>query len=252
MGTCCSLEMSNVLSNAKKDMVKRPAVTAADSAYTADTNREQYAKYAAFRLVRAYVLNAEKMMKLSMNVDKGIVDLIAAYFWIPLFRFNECHKSLTLSDDDFRICGTTGCSAYCAFTIKLENDGHSVYYWGLQNEDYVDCYRSVGVITDDQRSGWKDRTYSNWIRPRPDPLDYRDANYNDFHFDGFKQKWNKETIIVKLDYGQRTVSFYRKQKRIKTGKIDSKKSYYFALLLCSQKTNKMRIVDVNSDELKES
>merc|ERR1712098_582140 len=110
----------------------------------------------------------------------------------------------------------------------------------------IDCYRSVGVITEKDREGFEDRSYAHWMKESSTGYDD-----NGLYFSGFIQKWALgETIVVELDYGKKTMSIHRIPKDSPktlygTVEIESSESYYFGLLLCTSPQNQVTIVELD-------
>ena len=153
--------------------------------------------------------------------------------------FEEVNPKLKLSADKRQISGTKGCAAYSAFTKKMVNDGKSVYKWAVRMDNVIDCYRSIGVITEKDRVGWRDHNYAHWMKS---------GSSNDngsSYYNGFVRKWKiGEIVVVELNYAQRTVTFYWDEGlELKTEKIEDE-SYYFGLLLCGSPSMKASVVDV--------
>lgn len=208
-----------------------------------------HSKESAYAFTALYVKNAERRHSLGMPVDKGLIDLIARFFFVRDITFDECHEKLTLSEDKKHITGKSSCSAYCAFTKLMNNDGKSVYRWGLRMDKLIDCYRSVGIVTEEDRKGWQSKSFAHWMKPGSNGYDDDLGLY----FSGFVKKWAVgEVITVELDYGKSTVTLHRIPKDspktlFRTCKIESDKSYYFGLLLCTSPSNAVSVVDLDDD-----
>lgn len=203
-------------------------------------------------IVNGYMRNAAKLHKLWLNIDLGINAMILQYYLIKLLKFDCCHNSLEISEDETEIAGINDCSAYAAFTTLLPNDRQSIYFWTVELIDYVDCYRSIGILS--HRGDWKNKHYANWFSDAENRFVAYSWNDNykgdlpNLHFNGYRRAWTKnQQITLKLDYGRSVLSFFRDKQYIGTAMIDPCKSYFFALLLCADPVNKVKIVELDTN-----
>ncbi len=180
------------------------------------------------------------------QTDGTVAELI--FDFVGSSKFAECHSKLKLDRGDLGIPGMGSCSAYFAFTECMVNDGESIYHWRLRLEHYLNCYRSIGVVTDFEGRGWADRCYDHWL---DGGISEAADDGNTLYFNGFRQNWSiGETIAVTLDYRSGHVIFSRinvngEEKHFKTRSIQPAQSYYFGLLMCGSSHNSISVMRFN-------
>ena len=104
------------------------------------------------------------------------------------------------------------------------------FEWATSSDDYSPCYRSIGITT------IRNDAIINLDTRRFIGSHVFDQDGYHYHYDSVSYKWAKnETLTIKLDCDNWTVSYFLETEIVKKQDIVPNQHYFFAMSCCAQR-----------------
>ena len=210
-------------------------------------------------LIYGYIHNLEKNYNFYMVISKDIYNTILL-FYPTLIKFELFDSShFELLNDGYEIRGKEGdCKGYTIYPETLNMNGFSkgIHFWSVKllgidfaddfEDDFAEnyCYHSIGVVPNERKIEPLSNHSDEW-QYEYDKINGIQKSTSTSFWSGNKCGWNRDDIItVKLNCNEWNVEYYKNDEFKRNDKIDSDKSYFFAMNSCDSEDNWFQIVPI--------